>query len=100
MAKLILEPIGSKIENLTENLDIKKLDQKLDERRQDVFLGWGKKYQERVREKGKLTAYERILGLADSPDKILFINTFVNFGLEFGEDKKTSPSAGVLTAFV
>lgn len=98
MAKIILEPIGSKIENSHDGMA--KLDLELDEKRNLISDGWGPKYQERVRAKGKLTAKERILALADSADKILPINTFVNFGREFGEDKKPSPNAGVITALV
>jgi 3-methylcrotonyl-CoA carboxylase beta subunit len=97
MAKIILEPIGSKIEAANDAMIM--LDLELDEKRKRVNEGWGAKYQERVKEKGKLTAHERIFALADSKDKILPINTFVNFGREFGEDKKSSPNAGVITAF-
>lgn len=98
MAKIILEPIGSKLDSMHDGMA--KLDRELDEKRLKVSLGWGEKYQERVRAKGKLTAHERVLALADSPDKILPLNTFVNFDREFGEDKKPSPNAGVITALV
>lgn len=107
MAKLFLKPIGSSIDrqdkafqaNLSNML---KLDNELKSRRMQVKAGWGEKYQERVKAKDKLTAQQRLLALADSPEQILDINTFVNFALSFGDDgnKKTCPSAGVLTALV
>lgn len=99
MAKIILEPIGAKFEARAQK-EMLELDKKLDERRAEVALGWGPKYQERVKAKGKLTAHERILALADSPEKIRPINTFVNWQKEFGEEKKPCPNAGVITALV
>ena len=78
MAKIILEPIGTKLE-ATAQKEMLELDKKLDERRAEVNLGWGAKYQERVKAKGKLTAQERILALADSPEKICpWANSFIS----------------------
>lgn len=107
MAKLILQPIGSTISNedpaTQNNLEkMQLLEAKLQAKRDEVRLGWGEKYHERVREKGKLTAWERLEKLADSPSEIFPILSFVNDGDTFGEgkDARTSPSAGVITAFV
>lgn len=107
MAKLILKPIGSPVDcqdgafqaNLKGML---ALDEELARRRENLKAGWGEKYQERVRAKNKLTAHERIRALADAPDEIIDVNSFVNFDISFGDEnnQKTSPSAGVLTAFV
>lgn len=107
MAKIFFAPIGTAISE--EDALLKKnralmdsLDDTLLKRRAQIALGWGEKYQARVRSKNKMTAHERIANLADSPEGILSINTFVNDGLHFGDDdqKKTSPNAGVITAFV
>jgi 3-methylcrotonyl-CoA carboxylase beta subunit len=107
VAKLILTPIGAPISNqdsaFVKNSELMApLDEKLGNKRAAVKLGWGEKYQERVREKGKLTTWDRLEKLADSPDQIFPILTFVNDGDTFGEgsNARTSPSAGVVTAFV
>lgn len=107
MAKLILKPIGSIVDineaALQANFkNMAALDQALIRKRQKIREGWGEKYQERVRAKNKLTAADRIYALADGPEEILSINTFVNYDVVFGDDvnQKTSPSAGVITAFV
>lgn len=107
MAKLILKPIGSVINSdeavwQTNFENMATLDQELIKRRRKIHEGWGEKYQERVRSKNKLTAADRMYALADSPEEILNINTFVNYDVVFGDEanQKTSPSAGVITAFV
>ena len=106
MAKVILEPVGSDLPadhakaqaNVDRNV---ALAAQLDSRRAEVRMGWGEKYHDRVRQKGKLTAWERVARLADDVDKIRPINTFVNWGETFGgENGRTSPAAGVVTAFV
>jgi len=99
VAKLILKPIGSRV-SADEALSSKNraLEEKLHTKRKEVKLGWGEKYHDRVREKGKLTTWDRLERLADSPDQIFPILTFVNDGETFGD--KSSPSAGVVTAFV
>lgn len=104
MAKMILEPLGSELnttgESYQQNLShMEKLDSVLHEKRGQVSAGWGETYKERVKNKGKMTAKERVEALADSKDSIFYINTFVNDGVTFGEDK-SSPNAGVVTAFV
>ena len=107
MAKLILKPIGSAIDSddLVVQANFKNmaaLDQELIKKRQKIHEGWGEKYQERVKAKNKLTALDRIYALADAPSEIRNINTFVNNDIVFGDEanQKTSPSAGVITAFV
>lgn len=107
MAKLILEPLGSAIHESDASYHkalqaMALLDESLYKKRAQVALGWGEKYQERVKAKGKLTALERINALADSKSLVRTINTFVNDGLLFGEEsqQKTAPNAGVITAFV
>jgi 3-methylcrotonyl-CoA carboxylase beta subunit len=103
MAKLLLEPIGSKIdlEKSHHRSAIVELEHNLEKKRQIAAQGWGEVYQQRVMAKGKMTAHERIAQLASSEQDILFINTFVNDGLEFGDEhKKSCPNAGVLTGFV
>ena len=68
------------------------------QRRAEVGQGWGPKYIERVHRKGKLTARERIVRLADPGAPLLEVGTFVNHGLEFPGGLR-SPGAGVVTAF-
>jgi 3-methylcrotonyl-CoA carboxylase beta subunit len=106
MAKLFFHPIGSSLGDepeLRENARaMGELEDSLFKRREIIKEGWGKVYHDRVHVKKKLTTYERLALLADSQEKILPINSFVNDGIVFGDDsqKKTSPNAGVVTAFV
>lgn len=106
MAKVILNPIGGLVEHdaqfEAQTIQNQTLAKQLQERRDHIRLGWGESYQDRVRKKGKLTVWERVSELADDPAGILPIHTFVNDGLLFGDeqDKRTSPAAGVITAFV
>ncbi len=69
----------------------------LEERRAQVAAGWGQKYADRVHQKGKHTARERIEALKDDGSPIREVGTFVNDGVQFGKLK--SPGAGVVTAF-
>ncbi len=107
MAKVILQPIGSVAAANSETFkshlaQMQKLDEILDQKRAKVKLGWGESYQQRTRDKNKMTVWERIDALADRVDAIFPINTFVNDGETFGDEKaaRTSPAAGVITAFV
>jgi acetyl-CoA carboxylase carboxyltransferase component len=108
MAKVVLHPVGTSVDEAADphdyrsNLDrMHDLNRQLDERREEVRRGWGPKYVERVHAKEKMTTWERIEALKDPGSKIFPIGTFVNWGLEFGDDaKRTSPAAGVITAFV
>ncbi|MFT7077467.1 MAG: acetyl-CoA carboxylase carboxyltransferase component, partial [Planctomycetota bacterium] len=65
--------------------------------RDEVANGWGEKYIDRVHQKGKLTARERIEALRDDDTPIREVGTFVNHGVQFGKLK--CPAAGVVTAF-
>ena len=69
----------------------------LEERRAAVSGGWGEKYVQRVHQKGKLTARERVEALVDEGSPVREVGTFVNHGVKFG--KLESPAAGVVTAF-
>lgn len=97
MPKVSYTPIGSqtllKDRAFEENKNFnEELDNNLYKKRQQVFYGLDKKYEERVHDKGKLTAIERINLLADKKEDILHINSLVNY--------EVSPLAGVLTSFV
>ncbi len=109
MAKVFLQPIGGPIESFLSEEErlanagtMETLEEEIARRREEVREGWGPEYVDRVHKKGKLTAWERLEILRDPDSEILPIGTFVNYGLEFGdgEDKKKSPGAGVVTAFV
>jgi len=107
MAKVILEPLGEPRERFLagdawneQSADVTRLNDALHGRRAEVRAGWGPKYAARVREKGKLPTWERIDRLRDPDSPVLPIGTLVNAGRTFGEDGKTSPGAGVVTAFL
>ena len=107
MAKVILHPVGTPVEDAidekaySENFErMEKLNEVVFRRREEVREGWGAEYVERVHAKGKLTSWERLDILKDPGTTIFPINTFVNYGLEFGKPPRTSPAAGVITAFV
>ena len=107
MAKVLLDPIGSAREQLLDpasweaqrahHLEARGV---LERRRAEVRAGWGEKYQARVREKGKLPTWERIEALRDPDSPVLPIGTLVNYGRTFGDEGRTSPGAGVVTAFL
>ena len=106
MAKTILQPVGSDLSTIVSPDDyaanraaMEAAEKPILEGREDVHGGWGREYVERVHKKGKLTAWERIEFLKDPGSRVFPINTFVNYGIEF-EGGKTSPGAGVVTAFV
>jgi len=107
VAKVVLKPIGHAVtEALPEDqarLNREKMavqDRTLLERREVVRSGWGQSYVERAHKKGKLTTWERIERLQDAGSRVFPVGTFVNWGLEFGDDRRTSPGAGLVTAFV
>jgi len=107
MAKVILHPVGTPVEELvdeqtyTKNLErMEELNSVVRERRAEVRAGWGPEYVDRVHAKGKMTTWERIEALKDEGTTVFPINTFVNYGIEFGQPPRTSPAAGVITAFV
>ncbi|MBL4818319.1 MAG: propionyl-CoA carboxylase [Deltaproteobacteria bacterium] len=91
MAKVILKPIGTPLLDPGSKAGV--TESAIEEKRAKIKQGWGKKYQERVRAKSKLTVWER-LELLGSP--VYPIGTFVDTG---SEDKQ-APAAGVITAFI
>ena len=64
----------------------------LRERRAEVHAGWGDKYVQRVHQKGKLTARERLERLADPDTQSYEVGTFVNHGRTFGDKGLRSPA--------
>ena len=80
--------------------NVAALNSELQAKRDEVRRGWGPEYESRVRKKGKLPTWERIELLKDGDSPILAVGTLVNYGRTFGDEKKTSPGAGVVTAFV
>ncbi len=100
MARLHLRPIGTPLaESATVPELTNALHQELQSRRQTVSMGWGEKYQQRTRDKGKMTVWERVRAVVDPSTEPLPVGTFVNDGDTFGDDRRTSPAAGVVTAF-
>jgi len=99
MAKLIFEPIGSP-HTANESAEMKALDATLEARRAQLRQGWGEKYIERTHARDKMTSWERIEALADPDTPIRPVLSFVNWNETFGEEERTSPSAGVITAWV
>ena len=107
MAKVLLDPIGSPADRAldpetfaSQRGHVSALNVELQRKRDEVRAGWGPDYDARVRKKGKLPTWDRIDRLKDGDSPVLPIGTLVNYGKTFGEDKKTSPGAGVVTAFV
>src|SRR5206468_5025186 len=107
VAKLIFEPLGTPLRSfLNAEMAVKDreamslLEDRIERGRREVRDGWGPSYAERVHRKGKMTTWERIEVLKDEGTESFPIGSFVNHGLVFGEEKKTSPGAGVVTAFV
>ncbi len=109
MAKVLFEEIGSPVESFMNSVEygknleqMRKLNEGYISKRMEIRSGWGKEYVERIHKKNKMTTWERIESLKDPGTKIFPIGTFVNYGIEFfdGKNKRTSPSAGVITVFV
>jgi acetyl-CoA carboxylase carboxyltransferase component len=107
MAKVLLEPIGSPTDRALDAASftaqrehVRALNVELQRKRDEVRGGWGPEYEARVRKKGKLPTWDRVDRLKDEGSPVLPVGTLVNYGRTFGEDKKTSPGAGVVTAFV
>ncbi|MBW2145597.1 MAG: acyl-CoA carboxylase subunit beta [Deltaproteobacteria bacterium] len=73
--------------------------QKLDELKTRARLGGGKDKQDKLRQEGKLTAWERIKSLVDR-DTFLELNTLAEMmPTEFGPSPKPVPGDGVVTGF-
>jgi len=107
MAKVRLDPIGSPRERALDETTwdeqrahLTTLNAQLKAKRAEVRAGWGAEYEARVRKKGKLPTWDRIEALRDADSPTLPVGTLVNYGRTFGEEAKTSPGAGVVTAFV
>jgi hypothetical protein len=106
MAKVPLSPIGSSRDAFLDagtfaeepRRDASQKDSDLAAKRAKVAAGWGATYLERVHQKGKLSARERVEALKDPGSPVREVGTFVNHGRLFG--KLESPAAGVVTAFV
>src|SRR5688500_5651851 len=104
MAKVPLVPIGRSLDAVLGTAEgarnrerARARDGLLAERRASVQAGWGPEYVQRVHEKKKLTARERLEHLKDPGSRLFEVGTFVNHGRAFG--KLASPAAGVITAF-
>ena len=107
MAKVILRPMGDPLDKAMNAPDRERnaaqmasLAAALRAKRDEVRAGWGPEYEARVHEKGKLTTWERIEKLKDSATAVLPVGTLVNYGITFGDGKRPSPGAGVVTAYV
>ena len=106
MAKIHLKPIGSGRDAVLDEATfaarveaMQGREAKFVEARDVVKDGWGDRGRARVHRKGKLTTWERLDLLKDADARLLPVGTLVNFGLEFGDRKQSSPGAGVVTAF-
>lgn len=95
------DPLGSFLRDDERQQHLERMlprEETLRARRAEVAAGWGPVYAERVHQKGKLTARERLDLLADPGAPRLEVGTFVNWGETFG-GKLKSPGAGVVTCF-
>jgi len=81
----------------TNDSALAERESELREQRTQVAAGWGPKYVQRVHDKNKRTARERLELLKDPDSAIFEVGTFVNHGRKFG--KLAAPAAGVVTAF-
>jgi 3-methylcrotonyl-CoA carboxylase beta subunit len=106
MAIVPLTPIGSSREQVCTEQTFNEWrealiarERVLDERRAKVHQGWGPGYLQRLHERGKLSARERVARLVDDPRQVFEVGTFVNWGETYGDRGLESPGAGVVTAF-
>jgi 3-methylcrotonyl-CoA carboxylase beta subunit len=107
MAKIVVHPLGGPLERAVDPAEARRnaehlagLEAALDARRAEVRAGWGEAYVQRVHAKGKLTTWERIERLKDPGSEVFAVGTLVNHGRVFGPEQRSSPGAGVVTAFV
>jgi acetyl-CoA carboxylase carboxyltransferase component len=105
MAHVPLVPIGTALKRIIDERTFAEhragllaREERVRTRRAEVHQGWGPKYVERVHQKGKLTARERIEQLKDPGAPVHEVGTFVNYGEEYPGGVR-SPAAGVITAF-
>ncbi|MFV8752236.1 acyl-CoA carboxylase subunit beta [Nannocystaceae bacterium ST9] len=106
MAIVPLTPIGSSREQVCDERTftewreaLNAREALLDERRDKVHQGWGPGYLQRLHERGKLSARERVARLVDDAREVFEVGTFVNWGETYGDRGLESPGAGVITAF-
>jgi acetyl-CoA carboxylase carboxyltransferase component len=106
MAKIYLRPIGTPRDGVLDDTTfaarvaaMEGREARFVEARDVVQDGWGDRGRARVHRKGKLTTWERLDLLKDDGAPLLPVGTLVNYGLEFGDRKQSSPGAGVVTAF-
>ena len=102
MARISLHPVGGELSGVVGPHDAEKraahqrgLAAALAEKVEVVHGGWGPEYVERVHQKGKLTAWERVRALADEGSPVLEVGTLVNWGREFKGSQRPAPGAGV-----
>jgi acetyl-CoA carboxylase carboxyltransferase component len=107
LAKVILQPIGEpRGRFLSEEVwrrqleHMDRLGRRLEELRDGVRQGWGPTHAARVRDKGKLPTWDRLLRLKDADSPLLPFGTLVSHGCTYGPEQRTSPGAGVVTAFM
>ncbi len=107
MAKVVLHPLGAALDRAVDPAEARRnadhlgaLEAALDAKRAEVRAGWGSSYLQRVHAKGKMTTWERIERLKDEGSAVFPVGTLVNWGRTFGPESRTSPGAGVVTAFV
>jgi 3-methylcrotonyl-CoA carboxylase beta subunit len=106
MAFVRLDPIGDELGAFLGESDIAAqrarmatLDQTLADKRAVVRDGWGAAAADRVREKGKMTTWERIRALVDPGTEVFEVNTLVNWGRDFQGSKRQAPGAGVVNCY-
>jgi 3-methylcrotonyl-CoA carboxylase beta subunit len=107
MARITLHAVGSELSTVVSAHDAEKrvahqqgLARALQDKVEVVHAGWGAEYVDRVHQKGKLTAWERVRALADADSPILEVGTLVNWGRAFAGSQRQAPGAGVITVFV
>jgi acetyl-CoA carboxylase carboxyltransferase component len=107
MARRPLHPIGSVLESeaasgrasSSASPSTREIEALLLARRAALREGWGPAYRASLRERGKLSTWERVEALADSLADILPFGSFVNWGRSFEGSSRQAPGAGVVTAF-
>ena len=107
MARFLLHPVGHELSEVLgpdeadkNRAAVARLEARVDEALAVARAGWGPKYAERVREKGKLTSADRIARLKDPGTEAFEVGSLVNFGRKFTGSKLDAPGAGVVTALV
>jgi 3-methylcrotonyl-CoA carboxylase beta subunit len=106
MARLHLHPLGADLAAALGESEIaahrarsQELEAALADKVDAVHAGWGPSAAARVREKGKLTTWDRITALVDEGSRVFEVGTLVNWGRTFQGSSKLAPGAGVVTCF-